>query len=40
VTHWETTGTHTYRYKRSTLQIAELEVVDGKLTLNRDKHAK
>lgn len=34
----ETSNTHTY--KRSSLQIAELEVVDGKLTCNRDKYAK
>lgn len=37
---WETTNTHTYKYKRSSLQIAELEVVDGKLTCNRDKYAR
>ncbi|MDR3688111.1 MAG: hypothetical protein P4L46_01945 [Fimbriimonas sp.] len=27
-------------YKRSSLQVAELELVDGKMTCDRDKHAK
>lgn len=40
IDEWETTNTHSYRYKRSVLQIAELEVVDGKLTCNRDKYLK
>ena len=29
-----------HEYKRSSLQIAELELVDGKMTCNRDKYAK
>ena len=40
VEKWQTTNTYTYQYKRSSLQVAELELVDGKLTCNRDKYAK
>ena len=40
VEEWETSNTHTYKYKRSSLQVAELELVDGKLTCNRDKFAR
>jgi hypothetical protein len=31
-------NTHSFSYKRSSLQIAELEIIDGKLTCDRDKH--
>lgn len=37
---WAAHNTYTYDYKRSSLQIAELELVDGKLICDRDKYAK
>ena len=40
VEQWETTNTHTYQYKRSSLQIAELKVSDGKLVCDRNEHAR
>jgi hypothetical protein len=33
-------GTSTYEHNRSSIQVAELEIIDGKLTVDRDKHAK
>lgn len=37
---WAAHNTYTHEYKRTSLQIAELELVDGKLVCDRDKYSR